>query len=381
MAVNVEGGTAAVGCSDHAAYVVDVRHAKLARTLFGKRVGHTEWVTGVTYVNDGSQRVATVGMDGRLVVWDAAARGGAGEPRCTVLEGHFGSVAAVASPAVGPHGGGMATPLGHLLVTAGYDKTVRVWDVTRGSGAGVAELRGHVAPVMQLALQPQVGAAPGLLAATGDRDGVVRVWDAGAGGADGSGCVGTLTGHRGHCTALTWLPPAVWSDGTPLPSTLPTHEYVVASGAQDGHVRIWDVRAKAPAANVEVHTTDGGAGAVAGIVATVAPTGGGGFETLLVTAGADRTVCVLDPRAGFGPRLRWDTHKDFIYSLEADGRTVLSGDGSGMLLAHDIVAGGPVWGLGANEAAVRCIGVLPGALVVSGDDGKALVYDFPPAAG
>jgi hypothetical protein len=52
-----------------------------------------------------------------------------------------------------------------------------------------------------------------------------------------------------------------------------------------------------------------------------------------------------------------------------------------MLLAHDLRTGKPLWGLGANEAAVRCIGTAGGnKLVVTGDDGRVMIYDFPPLA-
>jgi hypothetical protein len=60
------------------------------------------------------------------------------------------------------------------------------------------------------------------------------------------------------------------------------------------------------------------------------------------------------------------------------GWVVLTGAGDGMLLAHDLVEGKPLWGLGANEAAVRCIAATADGrhMIASGDDGRALVYDF-----
>jgi len=74
--------------------------------------------------------------------------------------------------------------------------------------------------------------------------------------------------------------------------------------------------------------------------------------------------------------------KDFIYSLTCIGGVALSGGGDGILLAHSVASGELMWGLGANEAAVRCIGALSTGtksrqlMVAAGDDGKALVYDF-----
>lgn len=51
-----------------------------------------------------------------------------------------------------------------------------------------------------------------------------------------------------------------------------------------------------------------------------------------------------------------------------------SGAGDGMLLVHSISDGALKYGLGANKAAVRCIGIAGDALITSGDDGKALIY-------
>ena len=69
-------------------------------------------------------------------------------------------------------------------------------------------------------------------------------------------------------------------------------------------------------------------------------------------------------------------HKDYIYSMKLYGKLIFSGGGNGWLLAHDMDTGKCLYGLGANEHAVRCIGTTPTKLVASGDDGKALVYDF-----
>lgn len=48
-----------------------------------------------------------------------------------------------------------------------------------------------------------------------------------------------------------------------------------------------------------------------------------------------------------------------------------------MMLAHDLNTGRLLYGLGANQAAVRCIGSTPNRLVAAGDDGNAIVYRFP----
>jgi F-box/WD-40 domain protein 7 len=387
----------AVAGSDHAAYVVDLLRGQRRRVLHGGRFGHTEWVTGVTYLGDGSDRVASCGMDGKLCVWaPAAGKGAPGTARCVDFRGHFGSISGVASPGGGTAAGGPpSVRAGHVLVSAGYDKSVKVWDGRSGGGdrPPAADLRGHDAPVLHLALRAN-DAVGALRALSGDRGGAVRVWDVDAGAA-----VGALGGHRGHITALAWL--CGEGEGGPGGSA----GDLALTGAQDGHVRVWDLRAgDGPVANVAAHVARGGTGAVGDIcVARPDPSrgggggggggalgacaaqwqaggAGGGGEPLIVTAGADKRLCVIDARGGWRIRHELRGHSDFIYSVHCTGGLALSGGGDGLLLAHDVASGEVLWGLGANQAAVRCVAtVAAGArqqLVAAGDDGKALVYDF-----
>lgn len=362
--VDPERGIAYVGCSDHAAYAVSTEASKKAAVLFGKKSGHSEWVTAVAVSGDGSGRVVTAGMDAKLIVWapPAATAGraryataAAASQQCGVFTGHFGSISAVACPAA-------SSGWGHVVVSAGYDKTVRVWDIDcpgRSDGGDTSQhkLVGHSAPVLVLSLSASYSS---LLAASGDRDGVACAWDCVAGRP-----LATLRGHRGHLTAVEWF--AGDADAGAAPPLLCT-------GAQDGHVRIWDLRSAAPVANTAVHTAAAGSGAVSEMRA--AAPGDGLAGGLVVTIGADKSVCALDPRAGFAVLHRFTEHRDFPYSLEVSGGVAFSGAGDGLLLAHDLAAGRVLWGLGANSAAVRFIGLAGSRLIASGDDGKAIVYTF-----
>ena len=104
---------------------------------------------------------------------------------------------------------------GLTAVSAGYDKTLKLWNLapkgfTARSDRCVGTLHGHKAPVTTLAWgerrvaknaeekKDQDDASGGL--GSGDRDGVVMLWDAGSGAA-----VGRRGGHRGHVTSLAWI--------------------------------------------------------------------------------------------------------------------------------------------------------------------------------
>ena len=125
---------AVVAGSDHAAYVIDLLKGVKRRVLHGGRYGHTDWVTGVTYMGDRSDRIASCAQDGKVCLWEASSgRGVAGSARCVDLTGHFGSISAVVSPGGGsPAAGPVSARAGHLIISTGYDKSVRVWDTRVG---------------------------------------------------------------------------------------------------------------------------------------------------------------------------------------------------------------------------------------------------------
>jgi WD40 repeat protein len=244
--------------TDHAVYEVDVKTCKKLRTLYTKTHGHKEWVTKVRCLPDG--RVLSSGMDSLICLWDARGtrcsaleghngsgafytlvpirsrwRGGrrslrtfAGvslrlplafnpRPRClsTPLLTPFNSTPTslcMERPSVSDVAVGAS---GLTAVSAGYDKTLKLWNLapkgfTARSDRCVGTLHGHKAPVTTLAWgerrvaknaeekKDQDDASGGL--GSGDRDGVVMLWDAGSGAA-----VGRRGGHRGHVTSLAWI--------------------------------------------------------------------------------------------------------------------------------------------------------------------------------
>jgi len=139
------------------------------------------------------------------------------------------------------------------------------------------------------------------------------------------------------------------------------------SGGQDGIVRLWDLRQKRSAMETQVHT-----GAVNDLIAHKMPNG----DPLVLSAGADRRVLALDPRMSLAAVHLFEDQQDFVYSLTAIGHLAISGGGDGNVLLHDLATGTTMYGLGANQAAVRAMHAETGRLVCAGDDGTVIAFEF-----
>jgi WD40 repeat protein len=119
-----------------------------------------------------------------------------------VLEGHTKAVNSVCF-----------SPNGLTLLTAGADRTVRLWNVARGEPLR-PPLLGHTGEIFTALFQPG-----GSRIVTGGRDRVIRIWDQANGDE-----LARLAGHSDYIFSLACSP-----DGATL-----------VSGSGDATVRLWD---------------------------------------------------------------------------------------------------------------------------------------------
>lgn len=209
------------------------------------------------------------------------------------------------------------SPDGRHIATAGKDRDVLLWNVF-GEGDNYALLRGHKAAVLELAWSADGGH---VFSASADK--TVAMWDAHAGAK-----VRTFAGHERIVNSVS-------------ASASAAHPQVVATACDDGGVRLYDVRAKQPAASFTERFPQLAVAAVAD--------GSGAFA-----AGVDGVVRLWDARKG-GVALALAGHGDIVtgLALSPDGGRLLSFGMDAALRAWDVRPFCP--------APDRCVRVLTGA--------------------
>jgi WD40 repeat protein len=281
QAWNVTGGTVREMPQPYAAgYKTTADGDFEVSTVHGATVYTIPEDTGLTTaisatLPDGARIVVAAGMNGTVRVWDVETRA----LRAT-LTGHDHVVRSVAAGR-SPYGGTM-------IVSGGDDRTVRVWDASTRTAETPAPRHNPLV----------VAAGPKVVASGGD-DGTVCLRDT-----DTGRLVSVLTGHVGK----------VWGVAQ---GTLPDGTAVIASGGEDGTVRLWDTDTGRPRTVLPGHEDR-----IWGVTVAALPDGG----TIVAGAGGDRTVRTWDASSG-APRATLVGHQDEVNEVAAatlaDGTAIL----------------------------------------------------------
>ncbi|WP_203874778.1 nSTAND1 domain-containing NTPase, partial [Planobispora takensis] len=252
------------------------------------------------------------------------------------LTGHAGAVSQV-----------LITPDGRTLISAGRDRSVRLWDVR--SGTLLARLMGHDTWLKAAALSPD-----GRTLATGGEDGVLVLWDV-----PGRARIAALPGHDRQIREIAFS-----SDGRTL-----------ATAGDDHNVVVWDADRR-----VRLRTLTGHRAAVRGVA--FSPDG-----RTLATAGDDRAVLLWD-LARQVPPVPLGEHPETAAAVafSPDGRLLASAGGQASVQLWDVArrtrlarlgpgSGGGGGGGGGGQIIALAFSPDGRTLAGSGHDPAVLLWD------
>ena len=260
------------------------------RQWTGTLAGHADLVRAVAFSPDGRRLAIAGGPSGRfgeIKIWDVQAS----SPKLLVtIQGHNDTILAIAF-----------SPDGTTIASAGYDKLIKIWDVS--SGKLVTTLKEHLDAVYAIAF---TRGGRQLISAAGDR--TLKIWDL--------------------STAKRLITMSDALDALYAVAVHPSGSHVAAAGA-DRIIRVWAADTGALVTSTFAH-----ADAVLGLV--YSPDG-----AALVSAGADRVVKVWDART-LRETQRLEAQPDWIMglALSADGKWLAAGRYDGTLGLYGLPANG-----------------------------------------
>lgn len=259
--------------------------------------GHENWITAVAWSPAGPL-VASAGLDKKIILWqlptkkptlviEGAAPAAAGQP--PVKDKHTDWIRALAFSGDGK-----------LLISAGDDKSILVWDVE--TGKFVRSLEGSTEWVMSLATSPD-----GKQIAAGGFDRTIRIWNLASGEK-----VKDIAANQQIIVALAWSP-----DGR-----------LIASGGQDKKIRIWDV-----ATGTEIRAIEGHTDQIFAVA--IHPNG-----QWIASCSADKSVRLWNVADGKEVK-NLSGHTNWVYSLSftSDGSTLATGSADETVRLWSLTAG------------------------------------------
>lgn len=225
-------------------------------------------------------------------------------------------------------------PGGRQAISAGADRTVRLWDLATGKQLRLLE--GHVGPVLCVAVSPD-----GRRAYSGGQDHTLRFWDLTTGKQLRSIVAGTEYVND----------VAVSADGK-----------LVAAAGEDRLIRLYDT-----ASGQLVQKLQGHGGAVFRVA--FAPT-----AKLLASGSVDQTIRLWDAANGQEVRqLRGHSGDVLGLSWSPDGRQLLSSGGDSSIRLWEAATGKELLCCTAHTAAVGSVAFAPDGLrFLSGSDDRTL---------
>ena len=219
---------------------------------------------------------------------------------------------------------------GTRLVSAGSDRSLRVWNVRTGECERV--MHGHTSTIRCVHVVPHVP-----VAITGSRDGTLRVWDLAAGRVQH-----VLAGHQHSVRCLA------------------VHDKYVASGSYDFTCRVWDWTTGRCVHVLQGHQLQIYAIAFDGVH--------------IATGSSDSTVRVWDSESG-APLAVFHGYTHIVAQLQLLDGILASGSSDGRVVVYSLRTMECLYRIVAHESGVTSLQMDAQHLVTAGSDGLVKLWD------
>ena len=219
---------------------------------------------------------------------------------------------------------------GTRLMSAGSDRSLRVWNIRTGECERV--MHGHTSTIRCVHVVPHVP-----VAITGSRDGTLRVWDLAAGRVQH-----VLAGHQHSVRCLA------------------VHDKYVASGSYDFTCRVWDWTT-----GQCVHVLQGHQLQIYAIA----------FDGVhIATGSSDSTVRVWDSESG-APLAVFHGYTHIVAQLQLLDGILASGSSDGRVVVYSLRTMECLYRIVAHESGVTSLQMDAQHLVTAGSDGLVKLWD------
>lgn len=384
LAYSQDGSQLLSSSYDKTARLWDVATGKEVR----KFAGHTWWVWSAMFSPDESQ-IVTAGHDGTAIVWDVAS-----DKRTPAFTGHKGPVFSA-----------VFSPDGKQVASAGFDRRVLTWSPESLKPIEFKKLvEGTAPPALQFrefvghadAIQSVGFSSDGQLLVSAGQDNSIRVWDV-----DSGKMVKTFRGHGGRIQTATFL-----GDGKRILSA--SHDRSIREWSLDGNQEIRTIQGQVLSGHsdavlaaayskdqsqIVTASRDRSARTWNALTGQPGLTLAEGHSYLastavffpgakrLLTAAVDNTARIWDVGTG-GQVLRLEhTGRSAAAAIARDGRTIITGSDDKTARLWDANTGQELRQLKGHSSEVTAVAFSPDGQLVATGDTKGHVKLWNPATG